>query len=381
MNGFINKILVIDDDELCRQMIVLALEQEGYDMLEAADGDEGIRLARMYLPELILCDVVMDNIDGIATLATLRHERATSLIPFIMMTGKTDRYNRHDMIELGADDFLAKPFHISELLTVVNAHLRKHHGEEDVMRSGAEKPPTVARNRLTLALPNELRNPLNLIIGFAETLEADNKTLEPGEISEMAAAIRESTLHLEQLIGNFLIFSQLEEISPEKAGTPSPEQTPSVEKIMEPIALYKARQSGRMSDLELNLHDLPVAVPSEHLTKILDELLDNAFRYSKSGTPVQAMASAQNKDILISVSNHGKGFSPQQLELIGFTGQTAPEKQTGNEFPHRSGRGLAIAKKLVELYGGGMNIKSNPVTGTTVVVKLPGGAIPPETAL
>ena len=80
------KILVVDADELCRQMIVLALEQEGYDLLEASEGEEGIRLARMYLPNLIICDMLQDGLDGLAALKTLRFERSTAHIPFVLMT-------------------------------------------------------------------------------------------------------------------------------------------------------------------------------------------------------------------------------------------------------------------------------------------------------
>jgi len=84
------KILVIDDEEWLREMIHLALKQKGFEVIEAVNGAEGIEKARKELPDLILCDVNMEKVDGYLTLSSLRTEAPTASIPFILMTGLAD---------------------------------------------------------------------------------------------------------------------------------------------------------------------------------------------------------------------------------------------------------------------------------------------------
>ncbi len=104
------KILVIDDEEWLREMILLALSQKGYEVIEAESGAVGVEKARQILPDLVLCDVNMRQMDGYRTLSSLRGEPTTAAIPFILMTGAADTAGMRHGMELGADDYLPKPF-------------------------------------------------------------------------------------------------------------------------------------------------------------------------------------------------------------------------------------------------------------------------------
>jgi DNA-binding response OmpR family regulator len=115
------RILVIDDEEWVLQMIHVALTQRGFDVVEAESGVVGIDKARKELPDLILCDVNMEKVDGYQTLSLLRNEPATAAIPFILMTGMTDNAGLRHGMELGADDYLFKPFTLDELYAAVEA--------------------------------------------------------------------------------------------------------------------------------------------------------------------------------------------------------------------------------------------------------------------
>src|SRR6266446_2851877 len=99
------KILVIDDEEWLREMVQLALRQRGFDVLQAENGAVGIEVARRELPDLILCDVNMEKVDGYLTLSALRNEPATASIHFILMTGLADNAGMRHGMELGADDY------------------------------------------------------------------------------------------------------------------------------------------------------------------------------------------------------------------------------------------------------------------------------------
>ena len=100
------RILVIDDEEWLREMVHMALAQKGFDVIEAENGAVGIDKARKELPDLILCDVNMEKVDGYLTLSSLRNEPTTAAIPFILMTGRVDNAGMRHGMELGADDYL-----------------------------------------------------------------------------------------------------------------------------------------------------------------------------------------------------------------------------------------------------------------------------------
>src|SRR6185312_5878335 len=203
------KILVIDDEEWLREMMLLALRQRGFEVIEAENGEKGIEVARKEIPDLILCDVNMDKVDGYLTLSSLRSEPVTASIPFILMTGLADQAGMRHGMELGADDYLPKPFTIEALYAAVDARLQK----VSVVRQEAEKKLADLRENISMMLPHELRTPLNGILAYGEILMSDAPTLQPVEIAEMGQVIHDSGKRLERLIENFLIYGQLELIS------------------------------------------------------------------------------------------------------------------------------------------------------------------------
>src|ERR1043166_1564897 len=175
------KILVIDDEKWLREMVQLALSQKGYDVIEAGNGALGIEVARKVLPDLILCDVNMEKMDGYRTLSTLRNEASTASIPFILMTGLADNAGMRQGMELGADDYLPKPFTIDALYAAVDARLKK----AQTFRQEAERKLADLRDNLSLMLPHELRTPLNGLLAYGEILAHDASTLPPNEVAEI----------------------------------------------------------------------------------------------------------------------------------------------------------------------------------------------------
>src|SRR6478609_780672 len=118
------RILVIDDEEWLREMVQLALGQRGFEVLAAPNGQAGVEVARRELPDLVLCDVNMEKMDGYATLSALRSEKATATIPFILMTGMADNAGMRHGMDLGANDYLPKPFSLDGLYAAVEARIR-----------------------------------------------------------------------------------------------------------------------------------------------------------------------------------------------------------------------------------------------------------------
>lgn len=119
------KILVIEDEVLLRANTVQILAFEDFHTIEAENGLLGVQLAQEQLPDLILCDVMMPELDGYGVLVALRQNPLTSIIPFIFTTAKASYADLHQGMELGADDFLSKPFSADELLAAISTQLKK----------------------------------------------------------------------------------------------------------------------------------------------------------------------------------------------------------------------------------------------------------------
>lgn len=119
------KILVIEDERLVRESILNVLENEGFDTIQAENGRVGLTWASEHKPDLIVCDIMLPELDGYEVLSLLRQEPATALIPFIFLTAKADKADMRRGMELGADDYLTKPFTADELLGAIAARLRR----------------------------------------------------------------------------------------------------------------------------------------------------------------------------------------------------------------------------------------------------------------
>jgi two-component system, sensor histidine kinase and response regulator len=359
------KILVIDDEEWLREMMLLALRQRGFEVIEAENGERGIDVARKELPDLILCDVNMDKVDGYLTLSSLRSEPATASIPFILMTGLADQAGMRHGMELGADDYLPKPFTIEALYAAVDARLKK----AKTVREEAERKLADLRDNISMMLPHELRTPLNGILAYGEILVADAETISPKDTAEMGQVIYDSGRRLERLVENFLIYAQLELLNsdPQNLHSLLRKQTPSPVPIIEQRAREQAVLARRPQDLELQLANVPAPISDEYLTKIVEELLQNAFKFSSANSIVRVVFSDSENSVLLSVSDNGRGFSTEHITKVGAYMQFDRKlhEQQG------LGLGLTIVRRLTELHGGTLTIQSHKGAGTTVTVKLP----------
>lgn len=123
------KILVVDDEKSIVDIIAFNLKKEGYEVICAADGQEGLALFKNESPELILLDIMMPKLDGLEVCKRIREK---SNVPIIMLTARAEEIDKVIGLELGADDYVTKPFGVRELMARVKANLRKRDSENDV---------------------------------------------------------------------------------------------------------------------------------------------------------------------------------------------------------------------------------------------------------
>ncbi len=361
-----HKILVIDDEAPLRQLILAALRTKGFTGLEAENGQVGVDMARNHLPDLVLCDVMMPCMDGYATVAALRREPTTTAIPIVLMTGRPDNAGMRQGMNMGADDYLPKPFSIEELLATVEARIKM----QQAIRQEAEKKLSELRTNISLAMPHELFTPLSGIIGFADLLTGDTTGMQPEEISEIGRAIATSAERLHRVIENYLIYAQIEILAAdmERVAQLKEGLTTNAREIIHLEATTLATKTERAADLQVEIEEGSVAMLDEYLRKVIGEVTGNAFKFSEPGTPVVVRGSVTRDGYAVSIEDQGRGMSAGQIARTGAYMQFERKvyEQQG------SGLGLVIARRLMEIHGGTLSIASEPGTGTTVTVRFPG---------
>lgn len=120
------KVLIIEDNQDVRENTADILELSGYETITAENGKVGVKKAKQLLPDIIVCDIMMPELDGYEVLQELSKNPMTASIPFIFLTAKTDKSDMRKGMNLGADDYLTKPFTENELLDAINSRLKKH---------------------------------------------------------------------------------------------------------------------------------------------------------------------------------------------------------------------------------------------------------------
>lgn len=355
------RIMVVEDTKSVREEIVTILEFENFDVVEAENGMVGFEYATKYLPDLIVCDVLMPELDGFGLLRLLREEPSTSTIPFIFLTAKAAKEDWRGGMELGADDYLTKPFTPEELINAIRTRIDKH---DNINKQNDTKFEALCEN-IVYALPHEFITPLTAILGFSELLIDTSKE---NNVIKIAEGINNSGKRLERLIQNFLIYSQVEVLlsNPKKVAETQRMSITNPGSIIKEVTFSKAKQFKREKDIIIDIDEANVQITTENIRKMIEELVDNAIKFSTPNSPISVKVNMAKEFYTIEILDNGRGMSPDQISNIGSYMQFDRKlyEQQG------MGLGLIIAKRLVELHDGSMNIESEIGKGTRIVIKL-----------
>lgn len=359
------QVLVVEDNVDVAQYICDIFEINGYHVRVAYDGSAGWDEIQYELPDVVVSDVDMPEIDGYQLLELVRNNSITETLPFILLTARTERDNIRLGMNLGADDYVTKPFAAKEILRSVETML----GKQEKIQKKQETTLRLLRKNISYSLPHELRTPLQAIIGFANLLQMDYADMDRDSIKMMADTIFDSGMRLQHLAENMLAYAQIELISSD----PKQQEQLRNNILRDPVkkitacAEKVATRYERINDLNLELDDKVLRITADNLYHIVAEIIDNAFKFSDSGSPVTVVTQAYEEYYEIVVTDCGRGMNPEQIQLIGAYMQfdRVLYEQQG------MGMGLIIAKRLVELHLGTFSIESKLGRGTQITIRLP----------
>lgn len=365
VGGTLKTILIMEDDSAFREALAFALEAEDYAVLQADNAVEGIEIARSKIPDLILSDVVMDSVDGYDAVMSIRQDPRTTGIPIILMTGKHDKDGLVHALELGADDYLVRPFAIPVLLEAVAVRFK----EKEESRERHSKSTSDPRAFLTIGIPGDLRTPVAGILGFSKAISREHIDLKQSEIVELGRAIQKAARNVLRLTENFSVLAQVEILSSDETKLERLRmyQTKDPKTTIEPVAAEIANHHERPEDLVIVVAPGTVACSPEYLAKIAHELVDNAFKFSARGQKVQISGNFSGGQFTLIVTDFGRGMTPQQIEDMHSFSTLHSRFHDDRYF----GWGLVVAKRLVEIHGGFMQLSGTGAPGLLVRVVIP----------
>lgn len=344
------KILIVEDSQDVRENLNDLLQMNGYRVLTSDNGYDGIRAAIDELPDLIIADVMMPMINGLEMLRMLRENKVTQDIPLIFLSAKSSLADMRMGMNLGAEDYLAKPFKASEVLQAVKVRLGK--------RINVEQRFEKISQSISEYIPHELRTPLSAIIGFSNIILDEIDTLHRDELAGMIKKIRASSGLLHGIIEKFIIYSEAEIINSNKQsyigylGKSSELRNDLIEYIVrEKISLLDKRMS-----FENTASDARLKIWNEHLVIMLKELIENALKFSDADMPVEISSAESESLYTLKIKNYGRGMTNEEIL------NTAPFLQHNRRFYEQGGTGLGlvICKRLTEFYGVKFEVSSVP---------------------
>lgn len=309
------KILLIEDDRHVRVSIKEILNDEGHQVYTAENGYVGIETAREVYPDLIICDIIMPGISGFEVIQRIQHESNLSFIPFIFLSAKNAKTDFRKGMELGADDYLTKPFSAEDLITAINVRLDKDQKREERTETHISK----LTRSISFALPHELRTPLTTILGYSEILINEVRSMSMGEISELAKYINDSAEKLKLRVEKVLLYSKLQFIIADKNQISDYKKSryELTRNHVEAVIHDYFSESSRFGDITIECEDTAVCVEENFLNIILTELIDNSIKFSQKNTPISVRGVDDGDHYILTFADCGKGIDKDKVKHIG----------------------------------------------------------------
>ncbi len=362
-----SRILVVDESAAIRASLRDILEEDGYDVSLAANGQDAMAQAAVSRPDVALLDIEMPEMDGIDVLLALKAKKETHGVSVIMLTS----HDRDDKVvgalEVGATDFIPKPFSAAIVRARVRNVIRIRSRHRKVQAA------TEAKAQFLADMSHEIRTPMSAILGYAELLGEETDLSLVGR--ERIDTVIRNGHHLTSIINAILDVSKIE------AGKMTVESRPcSVPELLADIAsLMRARASEKGLDFRLWVEgDVPLTIHSDPtcIRQILVNLVGNAVKFTEKGSVrvVASMTGTSEKPMIrFRVIDTGIGFTPDQEKRL-FNAFTQADETMTRRFGG-TGLGLTISKGLAQLLGGDIVVQSELNKGSEFVVELETGEI------
>lgn len=359
-------ILVADDEELNRKLLRDALGAKGFRVLEAATGEDTLRVARAKQPDVVLLDVMMPPPDGLEVCRQLKADPATAPIPILMVTAQSERAQRLKGIEAGANDFITKPVDLPEVLLRVRNAIQMRHLYNNLRISNQRLGELQElKDNLTQMIIHDLRSPLMIVLGFLEIFQKNLSRNLSTKDAECIASALAGAHRLADMITTLLDINRLESQAwiPAKTGVDVNELIPE--------AIRNVSATGAETPIAFCPSPSPAQVPCDRqlIERVVINLLSNAVKYTGPQGKVGISVADGDRQVTVRVTDNGPGIPPEYHRKI-FEKFGAIQLHKETNLPS-VGLGLAFCKLAIEAHGGEIGVASQTGQGSAFTFSIP----------
>ncbi|TAJ56895.1 MAG: hybrid sensor histidine kinase/response regulator [Chitinophagaceae bacterium] len=346
------KILLVEDEVIIRASIAEILRHYEYEVVVAENGKQGLIKALAEKPDLIVCDVMMPEMDGFEMLSELRKQTGFDT-PFIFLTAKVQSDDIREGMNLGADDYIFKPFKSADLVKAIETRLDKR---RQVLVKITEKTREL-ENVIRLMIGHEFNTPMNGIKAMSEFIHQNVEKYNDAELLEFSNYLSVSAARLQATFEKVRKVFEIKEFDKQDAAD---EKCPMVTNTIVQITRSLAEKAGRLHDLVIgNLGDMDLPIKSNLLFTALYEIIENAFKFSKMGTEVLIEAHRSANTYEISVTDRGDTITAEELTSYKSFKQFDRSKYEQQGL----GAGLALTISILEKYDATISFTNNSPNG------------------
>ncbi|WP_428666501.1 hybrid sensor histidine kinase/response regulator [Runella sp.] len=358
------KILIIEDEDAIRENIAEMLSLSGYHVETAANGIEGISQTSVFKPDVIVCDIMMPLMNGYQVLETVRNSNSQATTPFIFLTSMANSADIREGMSIGADDYLTKPFSFPNLIAAIEIRLKREKIQKEKLNAQIKE----YQHHLNKVSIHEYNTPLSSMLGFLSLLSEHYTSFDKEEILSMLELVTFSCIRLKKTLDNTKFHLFLQNLEPSSkwykqytSGYTSIEE-PWINQLASTLAHHYETTFARTTAINLVIETAVINISETNLKKILEELIENAFKFSDDNSCVEIVGKREISTYTLTIKNQGRGFKQDQIHQIGPFIQFEREKYEQQGL----GLGLWIAQELITLNNGRLTIESS--NGVTVLV-------------
>ncbi len=358
-------VLVVEDNPAMNMAICDILELHGYRVLSAANGKVALEMLQETRPDVVLCDIMMPEMDGYTLLRHARSDERLRTVPFIFLTARSSPEDKREAKTIGIEDYLVKPVEPEDLILAIENALRR---SRDVTAE-AQRQMANLRSQIINTLQHEFRTPLTFVLGYAEFLaEVAGSQVDVSTLQASIEAILEGGQRLQSLIENFLLLADLQG----RDRLPEPVEPLNAHLLLKTVAGElepQAQEAGLSLIIAPENPEVDVEGYRIYLHDALHRLVTNAIQYSRPDSQkVVLSVVVSDRYVGLQVQDWGVGIPAAQLahmrqpfEQINRNERTTPG----------AGLSLALVQHVARLHGGSLSIDSVEGQGSTFTLWLP----------